>query len=340
MTMTMHTHTTRDFALASGVVLPEARTGYRSLGRLNAEGTNAVLVLHGYTTGPQMLEAGASVAEGSWSELVGPGKPVDSERYFVIAPNMLGSCYGSTGPGSVDPLTGKPYGVNFPRITLQDIVALQKRLLDDLGVKRVAAAIGPSFGGYQSWQWAVDFPGFVERIAPAVSAPFNPGGAGGAEMVRAQLAAMPGWNDGDYDREAMLPALTAMRAATLQRYGVDAELASRIPDAAARNAEIQRMAEDWARGFEPGSLITLMQAAETFDIRPRFAEIKARVLIANSRTDPVFPPAIADQIAPQLGAAGVRWQAHPLESEKGHFASGADAHLWADALREFMELKA
>ena len=335
----MQFHTAHDFRLSSGAVLPEATTGYRSLGQLNAEGTNAVLVLHGYTTGPQMLDAGASVAEGSWSELVGPGKPVDSERYFIVAPNMLGSCYGSTGPGSIDPLTGKPYGLNFPRVTLADIVALQKRLLDELGVKRLAAAIGPSFGGYQSWQWAVDFPGFVERIAPAVSAPFNPGGVGGVELVRTQLAAMDGWHGGDYDREAMLPGLTAMRTLTLQRYGVDAELAPRIPDATARNAEIQRMAADWARGFEPGSLITLMQAAETFDIRPRFAEIKARVLIANSRTDVIFPPAIADQIAPALDAAGVRWQAHPIESEKGHFASGADAHLWADALREFMESK-
>ncbi len=336
----MQFHTTRDFHLASGVMLPEATTGYRALGQLNADGTNAVLILHGYTTGPQMLDAGASVAEGSWSELVGPGKPVDSERYFIVAPNMLGSCYGSTSPGSLDPLTGKPYGISFPRITLQDIVTLQKRLLDDLGVKRLAAATGPSFGGYQSWQWAVQYPGFVERIAPAVSAPFNPGSISAAEIVRTQLAAMPGWHEGDYNRAEMLPGLTAMRVATLQRYGVDAELTPKIPDAIARNAEIQRMALDWAQGFEPGSLITLMQAAEVFDIRPRFAEIKARVLIANSRTDAVFPPAIADQIAPQLDAAGIRWQAHPIDSEKGHFASGADAHLWADALREFLALPA
>jgi homoserine O-acetyltransferase len=329
-------HRISDFALKSGVVLPEAVTGYRTLGTLNAEGTNAVLVLHGYTTGPQMLDAGASVAEGSWSELVGPGKPVDSARLFVVAPNMLGSCYGSTGPGSIDPATGRAYGICFPRITLEDIVALHKRLLDALGVKRLAAAIGPSFGGYQAWQWAVQYPDFVERIAPAVSAPFNPAGAGNAEAVRAQLAALPGWHDGDYVREEMLPGLIAMRVATLTRYGVDAELAPRIPDAEARRAEIQRMAEDWARGFEPGSLLTLMQAAEGFDIRPRFADVRARVLIANSRTDTVFPPGIADEIAPALDAAGLRWQAHPLDSDKGHFASGADAHLWADALRRFM----
>jgi len=323
----MKLHTVRDFRLTGGAALPEATTAYRTLGTLNADGTNAVLVLHGYTTGPQMLDAGASVAEGSWSDLVGRGKAVDSNRYFVIAPNMLGSCYGSTGPGSIDPRTGARYRLSFPRITLEDIVGLQKHLLDDLGVKRLHAAIGPSFGGYQSWQWAVQYPDFVERIASAVSAPFNPGGAGASETVRAQLAAMPGWHDGAYEREEMLPGLTAMREATLRRYGV-AETAN--------EAEIRQMAEDWARGFEPGSLVTLMEAAEVFDVRPRFDAIRAGVLIANSRTDPVFPPAIADQIAPALDTAGVRWQAHPLDSEKGHFASGADAHLWAQALRGFM----
>lgn len=317
----MPRHVEHDFRLASGAVLREAVSAYRTLGALNPEGTNAVLVLHGYTTGPSMLDAGASVAEGSWSELVGPGKPVDSTRYFIVAPNMLGSCYGSTGPGSVDPATGRAYGDDFPRITLEDIVTLQKRLLDALGVRRLAAAIGPSFGGYQAWQWAVQYPAFVERIVAAVSAPFHPAGAGNVEAVR----------------EQMRPGLVAMRVATLTRYGVDAELAPRLPDSAARAAEIRRMAEDWARDFEPGSLLTLMQAAQGFDVRPRFGDIQARVLIANSRTDAVFPPDVATQVGPALTAAGVRWRAFPIDSDKGHFASGADAHLWAEALRNFMD---
>ncbi|MDM4766311.1 alpha/beta fold hydrolase [Pelomonas sp. SE-A7] len=317
----MQLHRITDFALASGTVLAEAVTAYRTLGRLNAEGTNAVLVLHGYTTGPSMLDAGASVAEGSWHELVGPGKAIDSNRLFIVAPNMLGSCYGSTGPGSIDPATGKAYGASFPSIRLEDIVAVQKRLLDDLGVRRLAAAVGPSFGGYQAWQWAVQYPGFVERMVAAVSAPFHPAGAGNVGIVREQLRS----------------GLVAMRVSTLTRYGVDAELAPRIPDAAARSAEILRMAEDWARGFEPESLVTLMRAAEGFDVRPHFNKIQARVLIANSRTDTVFPPEIADQVAPGLTDAGLRWQAHAIESNKGHFASGADAALWAEALRSFME---
>lgn len=333
----MKLHRVRDFALTSGSVLPEAVTAYRSLGTLNAEGTNAVLVLHGYTTGPDMLEPGASAAEGSWSELVGPGKPIDSDRFFVVCPNMLGSCYGSTGPGSVDPSTGKPYGLSFPRITMVDIVESQKSLLDALGVTRLAAVVGPSFGGYQAFQWGISHPDFVERIVAAVSAPFHPAGAGNSAAIRAQLEGMTGWHGGDYSKAEMLAGLTGMRVATLQRYGVDDELASRIADAQARATEIQRMAAQWAEGFDPGSLLTLMQAAEAFDLRPHLGQLRAPLLMVLSRTDAVFPPTLLDQLAPQLDAAQLRWTGHELDSDKGHFASGADAALWADVLRTFME---
>jgi len=111
-----HTHTVPNFKLSSGDVLAQATTSYRTLGVLNAQRNNVVLVLHGYTTGPAMLDEGSNVAEGSWSGLIGPGRAVDTDRYFVICPNMLGSSYGSTGPGSIDPATNKPYGGDFPLI--------------------------------------------------------------------------------------------------------------------------------------------------------------------------------------------------------------------------------
>lgn len=333
----MNQHRVNDFALTSGAVLPQALTAYRTLGLLNAEGTNAVLVLHGYTTGPDMLEAGASAAEGSWSELVGPGKPIDSDRFFVICPNMLGSCYGSTGPASINPSTGRPYGLSFPRITMVDIVGAQKALLDALGVKRLAAVVGPSFGGYQAFQWGVSHPDFVERIVAAVSAPFHPVAAGNSATTLTQLEGMTGWHGGIYNKAEMLPGLATMRAATLRRYGVDAELASRIPDALARAEAIQRMAQDWAAGFDPGSLLTLMQAAEAFDIRPSLSQLRAPLLMVLSRSDAVFAPALFDQLGPLLDAAHLRWTGFELDSDKGHFASGADAALWADELRNFME---
>jgi len=335
---TLCTHTQHDFVLSSGTVLAEATTAYRALGQLNAAGDNAVLVLHGYTTGPAMLDEGANVAEGSWSGLVGPGRAVDTDRHFVICPNMLGSSYGSTGPRSVNPATGKAYGGDFPLISPQDIVTLQKHLLDALGVRHLVAVMGPSFGGYQAFQWAVDYPDFMDRVVAAVSAPFHPGAPGHADAVLEVLRKDPGWADGRYcdTPGTMLGTLTAMRTATLTLYGVDAELRPRLPDPTLRAAELQRLALSWAEEFDAGSLVSLMRAAELFDVRPLLHEIRAPVLLVNSRTDPVFSPALIKQIAPLLNAAKLSWCYVELDSEKGHFASGADWHLLSDALATFL----
>ena len=326
----------RDVRLSGGGTLAEVTIAYRAMGRLNAAADNAVLVLHGYTTGPSMLEAGANVAEGSWSALVGPGKAIDTERWFVLCPNMLGSSYGSTGPGSMNPETGKAYGADFPRIGVEDIVATQAMLLDALGVRRLAAAVGPSFGGYQALQWGVMYPDFVERVVAAVSAPFNPPSAVLVAPALAQLELQPEWNGGHPAPGAMLPFLVRMRMATLQRYGVEAELAARFPGEQARAAELQRIAREWAEGFDAGSLVVLARAAESFDVRARLGELRAPLLWVLSRTDAVFPPALARELAPLLDAAGVRWSYTELDSDFGHLASGADARLWSPLLAEFM----
>jgi homoserine O-acetyltransferase len=328
--------TFEDVRLASGERLPEVTIAYRTLGRLNAAGNNAVLVLHGYTTGPSMLDAGANVAEGSWSELVGPGKAIDTDRYFVVCPNMLGSSYGSTGPGSVDPATGERYGASFPDITVEDIVATQARLVEALGIRRLAAVVGPSFGGYQALQWSVMYPFFVERVVAAVSAPYNPASAVQSAALLAQLEAQAEWNHGHPAPGAMVDFLTRLRVDTLTRYGVDAELRGRIPDDRLRAAEIQRLAREWAEGFDAGSLVCLARAAEQFDLRSRLGDIRAPLLLVLSRTDTVFSPALARQLAPSLRAAGLRWSYIELDSELGHFASGADAGLWAEDLRRFL----
>ena len=339
--MTDHqTHvSSRTFAnvrLVGGDVLPECTIAYRTLGSLNPAGDNAVLVLHGYTTGPAMLDEGANVAEGSWSGLVGPGRAIDTERYFVICPNMLGSSYGSTGPGSIDPASGIPYGADFPPIAVEDIVATQAMLMDALGVRRLAAVVGPSFGGYQALQWAVMYPEMVDRVAAAVSAPYNPASAVQSAGLLALLDAQPEWNGGHPAPGAMAPLLTTLRIDTLTRYGVDAELRPRFPDAAARAAEIERLAREWAEGFVAGSLVTLARTAEAFDLRARLDEIRAPLLLVLARTDPVFSPALAREVAPLFDAAGTRWSYLELDSELGHFASGADARLWAEDLRRFL----
>lgn len=326
-----------DVRLAGGDILHECTIAYRTSGTLNAAGDNAVLVLHGYTTGPAMLDEGANVAEGSWSDLVGPGKAIDTHRHFVVCPNMLGSSYGSTGPGSIDPLTGVPHGADFPAITVEDIVATQALLLESLGVRRLVAAVGPSFGGYQALQWAVTYPAMVDRVVAAVSAPYNPASAVHSAGLLSLLDAQAEWNGGHPAPGAMVSFLTAQRIETLTRYGVDAELRGRFPDDAARAAEIRRLAREWAEDFDAGSLVALAKAAEGFDLRARLGEIRAPVLLVLSRTDPVFSPSLAREVAPLFDAAGVRWSYLELDSELGHFASGADAKLWAGDLRRFLD---
>ena len=331
------THLLRDVCLERGGVLREVTTAYRTLGRLNAESTNVVLVLHGYTTGPSMLDRGANVAEGSWADLVGPTRAIDTDRWYVICPNMLGSSYGSTGPGSINPDTGQLYGVDFPRLTMRDVVRVQRALLDHLGVKRLAAAVGPSMGGYQALQWGVSYPEMVDRVVAAVSAPFDPLVSGRRDGVLRRLQQDPAWNNGHYAAGALVDTLTEMRVETLLFYGVDAELRARWPDPQARSGEIRRLARQWAEGFDPGSLLTLADAVDGFDLRPQLSRLRMPLLWVLSRTDAGFPPSLVPQVTPLLDAAGVNWQYLELNSELGHLASGADAALWSDDLRRFME---
>jgi homoserine O-acetyltransferase/O-succinyltransferase len=150
--------TTQNFRLQSGVVMPEVTIAYRTVGMLSPSRDNAVLITHGNTSGPQMIDPDGSTGEGSWNTLVGPGHAVDTNRYFAICPNMLGSSYGSTNAASIDPRTGKRYGPDFPAITVKDIVATQRLLLDSLGIEKLVAIVGPSYGGFQAFQWAVDYP--------------------------------------------------------------------------------------------------------------------------------------------------------------------------------------
>src|SRR4051794_17078626 len=160
--------TIRDFPLANGEVMPEATIAYETYGRLAPHGRNAVLVTHGFTGSHHA--AGRNPANGnqpgSWDGLIGPGKPIDTDRLFVVASNMLGSSYGSTNAASIDPATGRPYGPDFPAITIADIVAAQRQLLQSLGVEHLVAVAGPSYGGYQSFQWAVAYPDFIDAIVP------------------------------------------------------------------------------------------------------------------------------------------------------------------------------
>ena len=181
--------------------LPEATLAYETWGELDAAGENAVLVVHALT-GDSHAAGGASPEHkrgGWWDPMIGPGRPLDTDKFFVVCSNVLGGCYGSTGPSSADPETGRPYGTRFPIVTIRDIVRAQRRLLGALGVRRLACVIGGSIGGQQALEWAVEYPDFVERAVPvAATGSLGPQGLGMGEIGRRAIMADPDWQEGDY----------------------------------------------------------------------------------------------------------------------------------------------
>ena len=327
----------QNFALESGRLLPELRIAHETYGRLAPDGRNVILLTHGYTSNHHMVgRQGSTLAEGLWNSLVGPGKAVDTNRWFVVSSNMLGSSYGSTGPADIDPKTGRHYGPDFPDITLVDIVTAQRALLDHLGVEHLVAVIGPSYGGVQAFQWAVTYPDRMDAIVPVTAGIKSNGGASLTTLL-AELASDPNWNNGRYyDTGGVLDTLTRIRVRTLISYGMREHLAASFPDPAARLAEIERVARKWATEFDANALITLGRASARFNIEDVLPRIQARVLYVLSRTDQIFPPSLAPDVMGKLRRAGVRAEYLEIDSELGHAAPGIDGAKWAPQLAAFM----
>jgi len=330
--------TERSFKLESGQVLAELTLAYETYGRLAPDGRNAILVTHGFTGNHRA--AGKDPADpmaGWWDGLIGPGKAIDTDQFFVVSSNMLGSSFGSTGPKNLNPKTGTPYGPDFPDITLRDIVGAQKQLLDDLGVRHLVAVAGPSFGGYQAFQWAVTYPGFMSGIVPVVSAPKGSGGDAAVKTLQDRFATDPSWNGGwHYERGGIHSTLLEVRIETLQRYGQNEALARTIADPAERAARLRELADIWARRFDPNSMITLRKAAVKYDAERDFGQIRAKVLYVLSRTDKLFPPSIGPAVMAKLAKAGVQAEYFEIDTDLGHSASGPEWAKWAPTLKDFI----
>jgi homoserine O-acetyltransferase len=332
--------TLENFRLESGRLLPEVTLAYETYGTLAPDGRNAILITHGYTSNHHAAGkyAPTDPRPGWWDKLIGPGKAIDTTRVFVVSSNMLGSSHGSTGPASINPKTGKLYGPEFPPITLRDIVTAQRELLTRLGVTHLVAVVGPSYGGYQAFQWAVTFPDFMVGVVPVVSAPKGSGGDEAVHKLVGRLAADPNWHGGwYYDRGGIIPTLTTMRIETLKRYGVEETLADSYPDPEKREARFRELAAAWAREFDANSLVVLRQASVQFDAERDFVNIRAKMLYVLSRTDKLFPPAIAPAVMEKLRGAGVDATYVEIDSDFGHMASGRDAEKWAPDLQAFLQ---
>lgn len=187
--------------LDCGTRLGPITLAYETLGELNADRSNAVLILHAFSGDSHVAGRFHANDErpGWWDTMVGPGKPIDTNRYFVICSNILGSCCGSTGPSSINPETGNPYGLSFPMVTIKDMVQAQKYLIDHLGIKRLLSLVGGSVGGMQVLRWCADFPEMTCSAIPmATTTRHSAQAIAFNEVARQAIMADPAWNNGDY----------------------------------------------------------------------------------------------------------------------------------------------
>lgn len=326
--------------LESGGRLPAVRLAYETWGELNEDASNAVLVLHALTGDSHVTgEAGdGHPTPGWWSSMVGPGAPIDTDRWFVVAPNVLGGCQGSTGPASPAP-DGRPWGSRFPLLTVRDQVAAEIRLSDLLGVDAWALVIGASLGGLRVLEWAAGAPERVESIAAIATAAQTSGDQiAGFHTQLAAIRADPRYRDGDYydapDGDGPHAGLGLARQIAHQTYRSAAELDQRfgrIPQGGEQPLEGGRFAvqsyldhhgDKLSRRFDANTYVVLTRTMITHDLgRDRggvdaaLGSITARALVVAVDSDRLFPPAQSERIAAGIpGAEPLR----TIHSDYGH----------------------
>lgn len=325
-----------DFELQNGSRLAPLVQAYETWGRLAPTRDNAILLCHGYTSSPHA----AGDQEGWWHNLIGPGRAIDTDRYYVVAPNMIGSAYGSSGPPSRNPATGRPFGPDFPDVTVADMVEAQRLLLDHLGVHRLAAVVGYSYGGYLTFHWGAAHPDMMRALVVVASGIKGRGDSATLAELQGRFAGCPGWNDGHYydadPDESVRSKLAAMRVETLRSYALDIALLDELGDPVKAEAQLIAIADSWSRQFDANSLITLRSTAIAFDATPLAGAIRAPLLYVLARTDALFPPDLAPPTLELLQRVGVDAGFFEIESPYGHYAPTADWAKWGPALETFL----
>lgn len=325
---------------------------YETWGTLNAEGDNAILITHALTGSAHAhdVERPDDPKAAWWNPLIGAGRPFDTSRYFVICSNILGGCYGSTGPSSLDPATGKAYGMRFPLITIRDMVDAQRVLLDHLGVRELAMVAGGSIGGQQALEWAVRYPDMVRKVAVvAATAALTAQGIAFSEVQRQAIMADPRWQDGDYPPEEgpqaglaiarMLAMITYQSEESMElRFArnrnparfAQAPSPSNVPDFSERfdvENYLYYQGKSLVRRFDANSYLYISRAMDLYDVSEGYpslaaalSRIRGKALFIGIRSDVLFPAAHVRWLAEQVRSLGGDATYTELDSPHGHDA--------------------
>ena len=332
-------------ALDGGARLSPVEIAYETYGTLASDGGNAILICHALTMDQYVASTNPRTGKpGWWRQMVGPGRPIDTDRFFVVCANVLGSCLGSSGPASVDPASGQPYGMSFPVITIRDMVRAQAMLLDHLGVARLAAVVGGSMGGMQALSWAATFPDRIDAaLVIASTARHTAQNIAFHEVGRQAVMADPRWNNGDYyAAEAPAAGLAVARMAAhityLSEAGLTEKFGRRLQarDAKSFGFDADFQVESYLRHqglsftdrFDANSYLYITRAMDYFDLAEEhggmlanaFRNARARFCLVSFDTDWLYPTAESRSIVHALNAAGAPASFVELSSPYGHDA--------------------
>jgi len=349
--------------LDSGARIEGLEIAWRSFGALNADKSNAVLICHALTLDQHVAgKHPVSGKPGWWTRLVGPGRPLDPARHFIVCANVVGGCMGSTGPASLNPATGKPWGLSFPVITIADMVRAQAMLIEAMGIETLQAVVGGSMGGMQVLQWAASYP---ERLFSAVcvasAARHSAQNIAFHEVGRQAIMADPDWRGGDYALHGSRPekGLAVARMAAHITYLSEAALQRKF------GRELQRDGLSWGfdadfqvesylrhQGatfvdrFDANSYLYITRAMDYFDLAAPYGGVLAeafkrardvRFCVLSFTSDWLYPTAESRHIVRALNAAGARASFVEIESDKGHDAFLLDEPVMDSALAGFLD---
>jgi homoserine O-acetyltransferase len=355
-------HFSEPLPLASGARLADYQLAFETYGTLNADKSNAVLVCHALNASHHVAGVDAAGREGWWDNLVGPGKPLDSERFFVIGVNNPGSCFGSTGPMHANPATGRPYGADFPVVTVEDWVDAQARLIDRLGIGQLAAVIGGSLGGMQALSWTLRYPERVRHCVGVATAPnlsaeniaFN-------EIARRAIITDPDFHGGHFYAHGVVPrrGLTIARMIGHVTYLSDDVMASKFGRKLRRGAEsgfsfgydvdfeiesyLRYQGDKFSDYFDANTYLLITRALDYFDPAARFggdlaktfAGAQAKYLLVSFTTDWRFSPARSRELVKALVTNRQHVSYAEIAAPHGHDAFLLDDARYHGVLRTY-----
>lgn len=344
----------------SGEVLPVVTVAYETYGTLAPARDNVVLVAHALSGGSHAagFNSPRDRKPGWWDVMIGPGKPFDTMRYFVVCANVLGSCYGTTGPSSPDPATGRPYALRFPLVTIRDMVDVQARLLEALGVDRLLCVAGGSMGGMQALQWLASYPNRTDGVLVSASAlRHSPMQIAFNEVGRRAITSDPHWNDGDYYGSVppgkglavarMLGHITYLSNESMEKRFGRRQRGPREKFRPTFEVEhyLEHQGQAFVGRFDPNSYLYITNALDTFDWHEEIAAVDRalrgvlegkRVLILSFTSDWLYPTEQSYEIAMALAVRGMLVDRHEVRSGYGHDAFLLEAEEQGPLVRDFL----